>query len=382
MRVTESGVELSVPDTSTDGVEAAVFYNPDQVLNRDLTVATLRALSNSRPGLETYLDGMTASGIRGIRAALDGWRVTCCDVDERAVKLARENLRRNDCTVVAGEGSETAVGVIEGNVNAVLHDSAFDVVDLDPFGTPMPYADAAFAGTREVLCVTATDTAPLCGAHMQSGIRKYGAVPRNTEYHPEMGVRVLLAGLARSGARFDVGVRPLLTHATDHYVRTYLDLDHRATAADAALEELGHVDHCPECLYREWERGLIASPRDACPNCDSTQVVTAGPIWLGHPHDRSFLATVREHVPERFDTASNCRSLLETLRTELPVPTHYDQHRLCKRWGRTAASMDAFLGRLADAGHPASRTHYGGTTFKTEATVAEIKAATRANDST
>jgi tRNA (guanine26-N2/guanine27-N2)-dimethyltransferase len=37
--------------------------------------------------------------------------------------------------------------------------------------------------------------------------------------------------------------------------------------------------------------------------------------------------------------------------------------------------MDEFLETLREAGYAASRTHYGGTTFKTDATRAEIGAA-------
>jgi tRNA (guanine26-N2/guanine27-N2)-dimethyltransferase len=39
--------------------------------------------------------------------------------------------------------------------------------------------------------------------------------------------------------------------------------------------------------------------------------------------------------------------------------------------------MEEFLGALRAAGYAASRTHYGGTTFKTDADVTEIRAATR-----
>ncbi|HKL27740.1 MAG TPA: tRNA (guanine(26)-N(2))-dimethyltransferase, partial [Natrialbaceae archaeon] len=56
--------------------------------------------------------------------------------------------------------------------------------------------------------------------------------------------------------------------------------------------------------------------------------------------------------------------------------THYDQHRLCKAWGRPANAMDEFLDDLRAAGFEASRAHYGGTTFKTDATVGEIREAT------
>jgi tRNA (guanine26-N2/guanine27-N2)-dimethyltransferase len=69
------------------------------------------------------------------------------------------------------------------------------------------------------------------------------------------------------------------------------------------------------------------------------------------------------------------RRLVDALGAELDTPTHYDQHRLCKEWGRPAESMDEFLGAIRDAGFEASRAHYHGTAFKTTASVAEIRGA-------
>ncbi|QSX00083.1 tRNA (guanine(26)-N(2))-dimethyltransferase [Haloterrigena alkaliphila] len=368
MRVTEGGVDLEVPGEQTEGVEEPVFYNPRQELNRDLTIATLRAYREREDRAETYLDAMTASGVRGVRAAADGWDVTCCDLEADAVDLAQENVARNDL--------EADVRVEHRNVNALMHDEPFDVIDLDPYGTPMPYADAAFANCRDLVCVTATDTAPMCGAHFNSGVRSYSAVPRNTDYHAEMGVRILLSALARSAARFDVGVEPILTHATSHYVRTYLELEHRATAADAAVDELGSLYHCEDCLYRESDPGLIADPLETCPHCGGNRVLVAGPVWLGSVQDPAFVDAVREEIPDEFGTAERARDLCETLAAELDAPTHYDQHKLCRNWGVPANAMDDFLADLRDAGYAASRSHYGGTTFKTDASVGEIRAAT------
>ena len=373
MRVSEGGVEFEVPAEQSEGVEESVFYNPRQELNRDLTVAALRALRERQPRARRYLDAMTASGVRGLRAAVDGWDVTCCDRNPDAVALASKNFER------AGFELGVDAAVVERNVNALMHESVFDVIDLDPYGTPMPFADAAFARCRHVVCVTATDTAPLCGAHLQSGMRSYGTLPRNTEYHPEMGVRTLLSGLARSAARFDVGVTPLLTHASSHYVRTYLELDRKPTAADATLEQLGHLVHCEDCLYREWASGLVLDaslPRESCPNCGGSRLLAAGPLWLGPIQDRAFVVSVREHLSEEFATADRGGQLLETLEAEVDVPTHYDQHKLCKQWGRSANAMADFLEALQADGHRATPAHYSGTAFKTDADVGEIRAAT------
>ncbi len=364
MNVREGTVELAVPE-QTEGSAGGVFYNPVQELNRDLTVAVLRAYREREPRAQTYLDAMAASGIRGVRAASEGWDVTCCDLDTDAVELCRENVERNNLDA----------DIVSRDVNALLHETYFDIVDLDPFGTPVPFVDAAFRGTRNLLCVTATDTAPLCGAHFESGVRSYSAVPRNTEYHAEMGVRILLSALVRTGVRYDIAPRPLLTHATNHYVRTYLELDRGATVANEILEQLGHLYHCEHCLYRDSDAGLIADPPDSCPNCGYS-IQTAGPVWVDATCEPAFVESVRDSLSDDLGTAETADDLLVQLAAELAVPTHYDQHKLCKRWGRPAPKMETFLDHLRDAGYDVSRTHYGGTTFKTTAGVEEIRVAT------
>jgi tRNA (guanine26-N2/guanine27-N2)-dimethyltransferase len=371
MLVEEGGLAVEVPgerDGASDGSGDGVFFNPTQELNRDLTVATLRAYRDREPRAATYLDATAASGIRGVRAAAEGYDVTCADVDPDAVSLARSNLARNDL-----EGR-----CVERDANALLHDreELFDVVDVDPFGSPVPFADAAFANARNLVCLTATDTAPLCGAHFASGVRRYSAVPRNTDYHPEMGLRVLLSALVRTAARYDVAATPVFAHVTRHYARAYLELDHRATAADAAVDELGHVHHCEDCLWRTAARGLLAEPPETCGHCGGDRLLTAGPLWLGPVVDRDFVERVVDGVDDGMGEAARARRLLETLGAELDTPTHYDQHRLCKQWGRPAPAMDDFLGALRDAGHAASRAHYAGTAFKTDASLEAVRAAT------
>jgi tRNA (guanine26-N2/guanine27-N2)-dimethyltransferase len=369
MDIEEGGLTVSVPearDGASEGTGGGVFFNPTQELNRDVTVATLRAYRDREPRVASYLDAMAASGIRGVRAADEGYEVTCADVDADAVELAAANL---DANGLDGEA-------VHRDVNALLYDEGpFDVVDLDPYGTPIPFADAAFANGRNLVCVTATDTAPLCGAHLQSGIRKYGAVPRNTDYHPEMGLRTLISALVRTAARYDKAARPILSHVSRHYARTYLELESGARAADDCLDALGHVDGCEDCLWRAATSGHIADPVDACPECGSDRVLTAGPIWLGPVADDDFARAVRREVTDDMGEAKRARKLLGTVARELDTPTHYDQHRLYKEWGEPAIGMDEFVERLRGAGHEASRAHYRGTAVKSTASVPQMREA-------
>jgi tRNA (guanine26-N2/guanine27-N2)-dimethyltransferase len=364
MEVREGGLTIEVPETrhgASEGAGSGVFYNPVQELNRDITVGVLRAVADD---CDSYLDAMTASGVRAVRAADAGYDVTGCDVDDDAVELARQNLRANG---LAGD-------IVHRDANAHMHEHRHDVVDLDPFGTPVPFADAAFRSGRRYVCVTATDTAPLCGAHFESGVRSYGAVPRNTEFHSEMGLRVLLGALVRTAARYDLAAHPVLSHVSSHYARTYLRLESGARAADGRLERLGYVDHCQQCLWRRADETLVADPVGECPNCGQS-TWTAGPLWLGPAHETDFLEAVAASIPDAFGTAETARELLATIGGELHRPTHYDQHRLYKRWSEPNIGMDEFLELLRAAGYAASRTHYGGTTFKTDADVAAIREA-------
>ena len=363
MRVREGSVEVEAPDQPEQGKGESVFFNSTMELNRDVTIATLRAFRERRPRCRTYLDATAATGIRGVRAAADDWAVTMADYDPEAVELCEENLARND---LSGQ-------VVHENANVLMHDRRFDVIDIDPFGTPIPFADASFVSARKLVCVTATDTAPLCGAHFESGVRKYSAVPRNTDYHSEMGLRILLSALVRTAARYDVGARPILSHVTRHYVRTYLEVEPSATEANHAIDELGYVHHCQDCLHREYEDGLISHPPELCPLCESNRVVTAGPYWLGPAHDSEFVAAVRKNVSDEMGEAKAARKLLATIEGELHEPTHFDQHKLYKQWTEPAIGMDDFLGMVRAAGFPAARAHYGGTTFKTPANVEQIR---------
>ena len=78
MQVQEGGLSIEVPETrhgASEGSGEGVFYNPVQELNRDVTVGVLRAVADD---CDTYLDAMTASGVRAVRAADAGYDVAAC----------------------------------------------------------------------------------------------------------------------------------------------------------------------------------------------------------------------------------------------------------------------------------------------------------------
>lgn len=360
MEVTEGGLAFEVPE------DESVFYNPDMELNRDLTVGVLKVATGRVVPAEdpTYLDAMTAAGIRGARAAAAGYAVTMCDVNPTALEWARSNL--------AGNGLEGET--IEGDVRAHVYGAGYDVVDLDPYGSPIPFVDAAIDGTRSLLCVTATDTAPLCGAHHAAGVRRYAANPHPTPYHGEVGLRVLLGAIARRAAARDVAIEPVLSHATRHYVRTYLVLHSGAKRADDAIDHLGFIVHCPSCLRRYDVGGVAPALPARCDHC-TEPVRRIGPLWRGTYVDPTFVEATRAEIEPTMGTADRARRLLDRLHAELETVAHYDHHELCDHFDVSAAPIADVIEAIEAAGHPASRTHFGGTTFKTDAPMSVIEAA-------
>ena len=329
------------------------FYNPRMVLCRDIGVAMARALK-----ISDYLDALSASGIRGMRVAREAGteKVTLNDFDPRAVELIERNVARNklDCIIT------------EKNANVLMHQEHFQAVDLDPFGSPSPYLSAASRSARSYLFITATDTAPLCGAHLKSGIRKYMARPLRTEYHREMGARILLGLAVRELARWDKGTEPLLTHVTDHYVRTYLRVIRGASAADRSLLSLGYVEHCNICGSFE----LLNEPRPAgiCPHCRSSTTL-AGPLWLGSIQEPAVIASALEGG----DLGERAKKILATCAREVDVPLYYDHHRICEKLRITPGKIDDVILRLRSLGHQASRTHFTGLGIKTDAPLPQVE---------
>lgn len=375
--IVEGTTKVLVPvppqDANFPPSAAAVFYNPEMELNRDINVAATAAFverlvpGKKIPGEEVhYLDAFSASGIRGLRIAGEvGIQAALNDWSLDAVELIRENIRIN--------GLEEKTQVTRKSANVLLHEKKFHIVDIDPFGTPAPFLDAASASVQHLLSVTATDTAPLCGAHLNSGIRKYAAVPLNTEYHSEMGLRVLLGACARELAKHEKGMLPLLSHVTRHYVRTYLGIVPGAKQADKTLRSMGFSVHCQNCGFRAPVYGLAVHIGQECPVCGShTQV--AGPLWLGPFRDPDFCnETISKLEEHPLNTKEKAKKLITLCRDELDIPMFYDQHVLCKALGVSATGIEALLEGIRANGFEASRTHFSGTSFRTDAPIDRIK---------
>lgn len=100
----------------------------------------------------------------------------------------------------------------------------FTAIDLDPYGGPNQFLDAAIQSVEEggLLLVTATDMAVLAGNTPEACIAKYGSVPLRTKACHEMALRILLRCLEGHANRYGRYIKPLLSLSVDFYARVFV----------------------------------------------------------------------------------------------------------------------------------------------------------------
>lgn len=353
--VTEGKTRLLVPKAAKPE-EGVVFYNPVQRLSRDISVCLYDG--------KRFCDPLAASGARGIRLAKERkFKATMSDRNPRAIELILKNAKANKVKVEA----------IREDANRLLSGRVWDCVDIDPFGSPVPFLDLAVRSAKKTIGMAATDTAALCGVYPEVCRRRYMAQTIKPEYFHEVGIRILAGYAVRCGAKYDVALSPILAHSSNHYYRIYFSVSRGAGRSDAALEGMGYLHHCLNCLTRFSDKTPIS---EKCPDCGgSEKMLLAGPLYTGKLWDKTackkaFNRAKRLKFPE-------AQKLIALLLEEADAPPwHYDLHALCSIAKIGPPKLEWLFSRLKQNGFSATtRTHFSPKGFRTGAPVGEILSA-------
>jgi tRNA G26 N,N-dimethylase Trm1 len=100
----------------------------------------------------------------------------------------------------------------------------FDVVDLDPYGTAVPFLESAISAISNggLLAVTFTDMAVLCARKPHVCFYKYGASPLPKKYCHEMALRIVLFTINSIANKYGKFIEPQLSLTVDFYVRLFI----------------------------------------------------------------------------------------------------------------------------------------------------------------
>jgi tRNA (guanine26-N2/guanine27-N2)-dimethyltransferase len=375
--IREGKVQVLVPKLEAYGVvpsdyapsKAPVFYNPVMEFNRDLTVLSFKVYQHMVNHEISICEPFTSQGIRGIRFAAEVEGVTkvlLSDINTIALELAKHNVELNKLKDKITLKHKDANGILSSNASPKKR---FDIIDIDPFGTPVPYLDSAFRALKNngLMAATATDLAPLCGVHAKACLRKYGGKPLRTEYCHELAVRLLAGCMASVAAKHDVGIRILFSHSTDHYIRVYAQIGYGCQKSDESLKNTGYILHCFSCLHREISHQLFGKS-SVCPECGAKMEHT-GPLWIGSISDPTFVERIiKENQKTAFKNSAKITKLLTLTKNEATAPaTYYVIDKLSGKLKLPAPSVQTFLTALKESGFQAVPTHFNTRGIKTDA---------------
>ena len=371
-QIEEGLTKIEFPEFEKVSSDAPVFYNPHMELNRDLSILAIQVFQKQEERELNICDLFGGSGIRGIRYKneIDGiGEVSINDISETANHYERHNIELNKLD----------------DVNVYQHDASmflrmkrgeFDVIDIDPFGTPSPFLDSAgyCARRNSLLCVTATDTSALCGTYPEPCIRKYNSKPYKSEYCHENGIRILAGFVALTLSKYGKYIEIKMSHSTEHYMRLYIEVKKGPTKTDESLKNIGYISHCKNCLHRQTTNGLASSIEEVCPFCGE-KLVHAGPLWLGNIQDGEFIQKmIDECEHKKINTEKEALKLLNKCLIESEAPaTFFDVHSICKSLKISAPKFDSIIDAIKEEGFTAIKTHYNPLGIKSDATIDDIK---------
>lgn len=322
-----------------------MFYNAAMRMDRDLNVAVLRALFPAGPAVRRGWEMLAATGVRGLRLVEETDVFARYDFTERN-PAAFDTLERN-----VHESGHAGLATHLADAQRPLELSSFDYVDLDPFGTPAPFVDAALLALAPagVLAVTATDMPVLTGVARGVCERRYGGRPVRGSQGPEGGLRILIAYLLREGAARSLPLVPVLGYVHDHYIRVFLVVARPGGAATLP----GQVGDAREL-------------GDAGPAIAGTGPV--GPLWLGPLFDPSLVA--RLEVPTTAERPEELQKFLDRLREESTAdqPFYYEPNTLARELHLSEPPpLSGLIPALRGKGYAAARTHVRPNAFRTTA---------------
>ena len=341
--------------------KAPVFYNPAMELNRDMAVLALQVFQRSFSRELNVCEPLAGCGIRGLRFSkeVDGIQsVVVNDINLNAYRLMKFNVNINSLT--------HKVKVENQDANFLLSSHSapwrrFDYIDIDPFGSPIPFVDSMLRALRNngLFALTATDLGPLVGLYPKTCIRRYGGRPLHTDYCHELAIRLLIGAMARVAGKHDIGTKVMFSYSSRHYIRVFAKIGYGAKKADASLQQIGYILHCFKCLHRELSAGIFEHRDHECPECHKT-MSRAGPLWVGEINSEKFVASMEKEAEEKpLRRRRDIRRLLSLIRDEIRMPvTYYQIHRICNRLSLRVPATEEVVTQLKGRGYKVVLTHF------------------------
>jgi len=355
--VPESGLQSNIP------LRTPAFFNPKAELNRDISMAAYRIFSKDKVSSTVMADSLAGVGARGIRVAVevpDVKEVFINDGNLHAINLAKKSGQLNQ---VSEKCYFSNLDICRFLTSHSGPKKRFNILDLDPFGSPAPYLDCALRSIENngLFSTTATDMPVLCGVYPKVSYRKYQGHSLRTEYSHEIGIRLLFGSAAHNAMRLGLGIKPVFAYRVHHYFRVYMTIHTGAGWEEKTYKEIGYILHCFKCGHRAVD---IVSNME-CPDC-KTLMRHAGPLWIGSIYNKKFLKELAQDCETNLVKMGTKIASIALQEIDMP-PTYFTIDKISSKMGVTTPSLNSVILDIKKKGYLASRTALNSKGIKTDA---------------
>ena len=283
------------------------------------------------------LDALSATGLRALRYASEipeVTSVTANDVSPEAIKSIKANIHYNRLT----EKIEPSIADAKIHMYT-LTTSKYDVIDLDPYGTAVPFLDAAVHALNDggLLCVTCTDSGIFASnGYPEKTFSSYGGNPIKGRHGHEGGIRLILNAIATTAARDGISIEPLMSLSIDFYIRVFVrvrrspeqvkflagktmlvyNCDSGCGAFETQLIGKNAPYKTPKAGKLLYKFGMAQGPSADrfCAHC-GLKTHLAGPMWAGPLHNPLFLRRILSYVPDLDESVYGTKARIEGMVT-------------------------------------------------------------------
>jgi len=389
----EGSVKFFLHEIDNDPIPSKsmnVFYNKRMEINRDISILATIAYSKmlNQESL-VVVDSMAASGIGSIRLLKNlnnVEKIFLNDINPVAVELIKKNTELNEI-------ESTKIEVLNKDANLLFSEMSqssvlSDIISIDPFGTPNLYIDSALKAIKKdkgLLCITATDTAVLFGVKPKVCIRKYMAKPLHTDYCKELGARILLSFISKIANINNLGIIPLLTFYSNHFIRIFaICYKGKSKILNALPKSYGYIVHCKSCGNRSSIiEDFLNFPRKCSLCFRENHLSYSGPLWIGELHQKSYIEEL-SILNEKFNfkNKNRLRKILKFTLDEINMPcSYYNIHKISQQLKLSSIpKLEHIINTIKEKGYKASRTHFDFTSIKTDMNINELKTFLKLNE--
>ena len=256
------------------------FYNPQSKYVRDLGVLAAKVYQQDRGSLRV-LDALAGCGVRSLRYHLES-NADYLYINEgnpQLNSLLKQNLKRAIAPDLYQITHQDAHRVF---FRCYQERDYYDLVDVDCFGSAVPYLNSMLRATKigGLMYLTSTDGRTLTGHPPEKTVQTYNAIARSHPAIQEQALRILIGATQQQAATKNLGVEPIFSLFTGQTYRVMLRL---VSKPRINANNYGFLSYCRGCgNYRTFSWRKLNQISCVCSN---PAVTISGAMWLGKLHD-------------------------------------------------------------------------------------------------